>query len=337
MKNLNRKITLYHIIFWLVLYSLWVLFFQNHSITISRTITVQFCYLIFIAADFYCINYVFAAKLLKKSLLLFIAVSLALITASAFLRALLASFMNANFFIPGKAQPLFSDLLFTSLLNIFIWVVVATVGKILFDKYQNQQYIALIEKEKALNELNFLKAQINPHFLFNSLNSIYGYIDKNNRTARNILLQFSEMLRYQLYDCNEDRISLSKELEYLRNYVALQQYRKEENLVVQFYTDENLNGLEIAPLLLVVFIENAFKYVSNFDDKENKIVISLTKKDNILNFFVCNTTENRTVNTGGGIGLTNAKRRLEILYPQKHEISINKEAESFAVQLKIDL
>jgi two-component system LytT family sensor kinase len=275
--------------------------------------------------------------LYKKGYFLFILVALGTIGISSLLRAELAVFMNAQFFMKGKQQPVLSDIFLSSFINIFIWVLMLVTAKFLWDKIQNQRYIQLIEKEKAVNELNFLKAQINPHFLFNSLNSIYGYIDKNNKTARNILLQFSEMLRYQLYECNADRVSISKEIAYLRNYVLLQQYRKEENLIVQFYTDDPLEECEIAPLLLVVFIENAFKYVSNFENGENKIIIALRNKKNKLNFSVFNTAEHRTDNLNGGIGLKNVKRRLEILYSNRHNLTISKETGSFEVQLQINL
>ena len=100
--------------------------------------------------------------------------------------------MNVNFFMQGNSSLLSVNILKSSFINIFIWVLALVTAKLIWDKIQNQQYIQSIEREKAINELNFLKAQINPHFLFNSLNSIYGYIDKNNKTARNILLQFSE-------------------------------------------------------------------------------------------------------------------------------------------------
>ena len=274
---------------------------------------------------------------IKKDTFYLFSAALGIIAASSLLRSELAVFMNAHFFMQGKQQPAFSEIFLNSFINIFIWVLALVTAKLIWDKIQNQQYIQSIEKEKAINELNFLKAQINPHFLFNSLNSIYGYIDKKNKTARNILLQFSEMLRYQLYDCNADRVSISKEIAYLRNYVLLQQYRKEENLIVQFNTDDPLEEFEIAPLLLVVFIENAFKYVSNFEEKENKIIISLQHKNDNLNFSVFNTTENRHGSVNGGIGLTNVKRRLEILYPNKHDLIIHKEKEYFNVCLQIDL
>jgi hypothetical protein len=335
---LRGKIILYHILCWSILYTLWIYFFQNHAFTLSRTLTVQFCYLSFVAAGYYFTIYFLLPHILyKKGYFLFILSALGIIAALALLRSELAVFMNVHFFMKGKQQPAFGEIFLSSFINIFIWLLALVTAKFIWDKIQNQQYIQSIEREKATNELNFLKAQINPHFLFNSLNSIYGHIDKKNKTARNILLQVSEMLRYQLYDCNANRVSILKEVAYLRNYVLLQQYRKEENLIVQFNTDDPLEEFQIAPLLLVVFIENAFKYVSNLEEKENKIIISLQHQNDKLNFSVFNTTENRHRILSGGIGLTNVKRRLQILYPNKHDLIIHNESDSFEVRLQIDL
>jgi LytS/YehU family sensor histidine kinase len=291
-----------------------------------------------VAADYYFIVYYLVDRVLyKRGYFLFILSAVGIIAVSSLLRSELAVFMNANFFMKGREQPSHSEVLLSSFVNIFIWVLILVSAKLIWDKIQNQRYTQSVEKEKVIAELNFLKAQVNPHFLFNSLNSVYGYIDKNNRTARNLLLQFSEMLRYQLYDCNADRVSILKEIEYLHNYTLLQQHRKEESLVVQFNTDDHWEGFDIAPLLLIVFVENAFKYVSNFEDRENKIIISLHHKKNSLDFYVFNTTENSHKNSNGGIGLTNVKRRLDILYPQKHNLIISKGNESFGIQLQIDL
>jgi LytS/YehU family sensor histidine kinase len=291
-----------------------------------------------VAADYYFIVYfLFNRVLYKRGYFLFILSALGIIAVSSVLRSELAVFMNANFFMKGEEQPPRSGILLSSFVNIFIWVLMFVAAKLTLDKIQNQRYTQAVEREKVIAELNFLKAQVNPHFLFNSLNSVYGYIDKNNRTARNLLLQFSEMLRYQLYDCNADRVSIAKEIAYLHNYTLLQQHRKEESLIVQFNADDDWQGLEIAPLLLIVFVENAFKYASNFEDRENKIIISLYHKKNDLDFCVFNTTENNHRNSSGGIGLTNVKRRLDILYPQKHDLIIREANESFSVQLQIDL
>jgi LytS/YehU family sensor histidine kinase len=336
--SLRRYFILYHIFFWSILYILWIYFFQNHAFSFTRTLTVQFCYLSFVAADYYFIVYFLLDRVLyKKGYFLFILSAIGIIAVSSVLRSALAVFMNAHFFMRGKEQPPLNEILLSSFVNIFIWVLILVAAKLIWDKIQNQRYTQSVEKERAIAELNFLKAQVNPHFLFNSLNSVYGYIDRNNKTARNLLLQFSEMLRYQLYECNADRVPISKEITYLRNYALLQQHRKEESLIVQFNTDDDWGGSEIAPLLLIVFVENAFKYVSNFEDRENKIIISLHHTMNKVELSVFNTTENSRKNSSGGIGLTNVKRRLDILYPQKHDLIIRQGNDSFSVQLQIDL
>jgi two-component system LytT family sensor kinase len=267
--------------------------------------------------------------------------SAGLIAFSAFLRALVSVQMSLHVFTNGP-KVAFGALYLNSLVNIFIWVELFIIGTMIADRIYSQQQLALLEKERVKHELDFLKAQINPHALFNSLNSIYGHIDKQNQTARNILLKFSGLLRYQLYDCGEDKISLQKEMEYIKNYISFQQIRKEENLIVD--TDINIeeSSQSIAPLLLVVLIENAFKFVSNFTDKDNKIDIKIAVTGSQFNFYVSNTTEHRQaltalLNPGGGIGIVNLKRRLELLYPNKYEIAFKQEADCYEATLKLEL
>jgi LytS/YehU family sensor histidine kinase len=233
----------------------------------------------------------------------------------------------------------FASLFANSVVNIIIWVQIITIGKMILDRIQQQQQLEVLKKERVKNELDFLKAQINPHALFNSLNTIYGYIDKNNQVARNILLQFSELLRYQLYDCSVEKIGLEKEINYIKNYIAFQQLRNDEKLVVKLEIENIENGLEIAPLLLVIIIENAFKFVSNSAEKENIIVIKLFTKNKVLVCYVSNTTEQQTstiVNLGG-IGIVNLKRRLELSYANKYELIIKNENHFYETTLTIDL
>ena len=210
----------------------------------------------------------------------------------------------------------------------------------LVDRTQTHQQLELLEKERIKNELDYLKAQINPHALFNSLNTIYGHINKGNQIARNILLQFSELLRYQLYDCGAEKVSLEKEIEYIENYIAFQRLRKDENLIVAFQTEDIEMGLQIAPLLLVVLIENAFKFVSNFSGKENKISIKIFTKEKILHSSFINTKDilqNVITTNSSGIGLANLKRRLELLYAHKYELTTNIDSEFYETNLIIDL
>ncbi|HEY4323883.1 MAG TPA: histidine kinase [Mucilaginibacter sp.] len=332
---------IYHILFWLGIYFLWVFVFRNYSFSLTKTVSVEFCYLVFITADYYITIYLIAPRFLKKSkYIYFVLLTTVLIAFSALLRAMVAAQMNIHVFNTVHPPP-FNKIYINSLVNIFIWVELFIIGKMIADRIYNQQQMALMEKERIKHELDFLKAQINPHALFNSLNTIYGHIDKSNQTARNILLKFSHLLRYQLYDCSEDKISLEKEIEYIRNYVAFQQIRKEENLIVDFKVGVQPDNYTIAPLLLVVLIENAFKFVSNFTDRDNKICINLSAANNLFTFHIGNTTQHRQSSspnpTAGGIGIVNLKRRLELLYPEKHEMSFKEKANYYEATLTLEL
>jgi LytS/YehU family sensor histidine kinase len=254
------------------------------------------------------------------------------------LRVPLASFLNRNYFLRGLAQPGFQKIFFDSLVNIFIWTVTFVAAKLVIDRARFKKYVDTIENEKIRNELEFLRAQFNPHFLFNSIHSIYGNIDKRNSTAREMLLTFSEMLRYQLYECNTNLIRIEKEINYLKNYVALQETRKPENLVIHLEICDDVKGVSIAPLLFTAFVENAFKYVSHHDDKLNEVKISLSKKSDQVIFRTFNTKENLiSANTSSGIGIANVRRRLELLYPLKHELTIKSSDSYYEAKLSLQV
>lgn len=302
--------------------------------------TIEFCYLIFITADYYAIaNFIVPQLLLKRRYALFVSAIIIVIAFSAWLRALVALEMNLYYFKPAQITD-FATLYLNSIVNISLWVLLVTIGKMLIDRMKTQQQVDLLEKERVRNELDYLKAQINPHALFNSLNTIYGHIDKSNQAARNILLQFSELLRYQLYDCAAEKVSVEKETEYVKNYVAFQRLRKDEKLVVSLDIGSIEPGLMIAPLLLVVLVENAFKFASNYADKENKILIKIFTKDNALHCSIFNTKElqqDRAANTSNGIGIANLKRRLELLHPEKYKLTTNIGNEFYEANLILDL
>ena len=314
--------------------------FRTYSVSITKTITIEFCYLIFITSDYYAIsNFIVPRFLHKRKYTLFVISTVFVIAFSSWLRALVALQMNFHFFQP-KTIIDFGTLYLNSVVNISLWVLLVTIGKMLIDRMQTQQQLELLEKERVRNELDYLKAQINPHALFNSLNTIYGHIDKGNHVARTILLQFSELLRYQLYDCGAEKVSLEKEIEYVKNYVAFQRLRKDEQLVVCLDIGTTQTGLKIAPLLLVVLIENAFKFASNFSDKENKILIKIFTKENALHCSFFNTKElqqSSTATSSNGIGIANLKRRLELLYPGKYKLNSKMENEFYESNLILDL
>lgn len=330
-----------HAVLWAGLYLLWIFLFQSRTLAVSRTLTVQFCYLAFIASAYYFIVYFSVPRFLyKRNYAVFVLLLLGAITTAALLRVPLAMYLNKHVFLPGNPQPGFRQLFINSLLNIFVWVVCLVAVTLIIEKVRFQRFLEALEKEKTKNELDFLKAQFNPHFLFNSINSIYGHIEKGNMQARRMLLTFSDMLRYQLYECNVENIAIEKEIDYIKNYVALQKTRKEENLLVNVCIGSEVKGFPIAPMLFIAFIENAFKYVSNDDHKQNKVEISMHVKDECLTFESSNTKDvigQDTAIRHKGIGINNVKRRLELLYPEKHELIICDSEDIYHVSLKLQL
>lgn len=201
--------------------------------------------------------------------------------------------------------------------------------------FEQRQLLRKIELERLNAELEYLKAQINPHFLFNSINTIFFQIDKQNSIARDALSSFSDMLRYQLYECNGHEIPIEKEVAYLKNYVKLQRHRWGDNYRISF-SEENATDFSIAPLVLIPFVENAFKHVSHFP-KDNEIRINLRRSGNAFSMSVFNTCQPEQPGhvSGGGIGLKNVSRRLELLYPGKHNLEFCNAPGSFQVNLEI--
>jgi LytS/YehU family sensor histidine kinase len=231
-------------------------------------------------------------------------------------------------------------------LNLFIWdSTIAAFGasglKILVDRFRMEKRLVEVEKEKINAELSFLRSQINPHFLFNVMNTIYFQIEKKNINARLSVEKFSEMLRYQLYDCATDKIQIHKELLYIQNYVAIQTLRMEEDSDIRLLIDPDMENFFIAPLLILPIVENAFKHVSNFKEPgRNKIYLTIKKQDEntflmeAINSYDQSHVEKYLLQTGG-LGIQNLKRRLELLYPNRHELKINKESDTFQTILKL--
>jgi LytS/YehU family sensor histidine kinase len=181
---------------------------------------------------------------------------------------------------------------------------------------------------------------MNPHFLFNALNSVYFLIDKSNSEAREALHKFSDLMRYQLYEVKDQKIPIEKEIDYLNDYIAVQRLRR-ENIFIQINIDTGMKDFFIEPLLLIPFVENSFKHLSHFDNaKSDEINLDLSKHNGEMIFAIKNTKDGNiqsSIEEHGGIGLANVKRRLELLYPQRHELTIKNDNEYFDVQLKLKI
>lgn len=215
------------------------------------------------------------------------------------------------------AGHIIKEIFFILLQCFFVGLSVAV--KVTGKWYEEQQRVQELEKARTEAELQELKSQLNPHFLFNSLNNIYALIDLDAEKAQLSIISLCEMLRYQLYEANRESIQLEKEIEFVRNYCDLMRLRVPKHLTLDLDLESNCSGRFIAPLLFVTLVENAFKHGVS-QSKRSHISIRITcDEDNII-CMVRNTNFPKTDKdrSGSGIGLENLKRRLELLYPEKY-------------------
>lgn len=196
------------------------------------------------------------------------------------------------------------------------------------------------EKEKLQKEmeLSYLKEQVNPHFLFNALNSIYSLSRQQSLETPDVVMQLSELIRYQLESSKKDTVLLKEELEFLENYLLLEEQRLSKRCTIEFSIDGNLFGLNISPMLLIPFVENAIKHGAQSTNTKSFITISAIVKGTILNFQISNSKPyTDTTSKRKGIGLENVVRRLELLYPNDHTLEIDDKEKEYRVNLFIDL
>ena len=240
-------------------------------------------------------------------------------------------------------------LFFFNALIRFFWWAMALAYRFPIDWMRKERQNREVLKQKMEMELEFLKAQINPHFLFNGMNSIYHLIDQRPEIAKISLLQFSDLLRYQIYECQAEFLSLEKEIKYLKDYIGLQKIRKEGDIQVYLEIDDLLECLNsneeeikvIAPLLISPFIENAFKYVSNFEEIEKNIIkIQLGLRGEYLHVEIYNTIDPPDIYRQmqkGGLGIKNVQKRLDLIYLDRYELHIDKNEKYYKVNLEIKL
>ena len=211
--------------------------------------------------------------------------------------------------------------------------------KAIKERFDEKHLLEVLQKEKVTTELKFLKAQMHPHFLFNTLNNLYALTLAKSDTAPIVVLKLSEMLDYILYQCNAARVNIHQEIELLENYIELESLRYSENLTWSFEHEVSEKSVQIAPLILLPLVENAFKHGAVGQSKA-LIKIELKVAELQLHFEVFNSTTLSTeIGSDGkeGIGLTNVKRQLALNYPNNHKLEIERTNQSHKVTLDIEL
>lgn len=282
------------------------------------------------------INFIFLPKYYYKKKYLHFTISLTLITALAII---LEEYVLEKIFYPDTRGMNFSNVFFTLVKGMPV-VVILTGFKFAWDALLKQREVDNLKAAVKESELQFLKSQINPHFLFNNLNNLYAYAIENSPKTPDIILELSSVLRYMLYECREKYVPLAKEIDLVENFMRLNELQVEDRGKVKFEKHNIKPEFKIAPLILIVFIENAYKHstASLTKDISIDVFINLNPKGELE--FTCKNSyqpESNTDNLAKGIGLENVKKRLQLMYPHSHDLKITQNNGIYEVFLSVNL
>jgi LytS/YehU family sensor histidine kinase len=250
------------------------------------------------------------------------------ISSGAFILKLLFPSGNASFTLP----------VFQHFVNLFFIVVITSSFKLFREYSRKQELLIRVENEQLKTELDLLKSQVNPHFLFNTLNNLYGLITQNqNEQAAEITLKLSDLMRYVLESSKTDKVSLNKEIKFLEDYLVLEKIRLPANADIRF----DVYGLEkdifVAPLLFIPLVENTFKHGLQSISENNFAHFTLSVQGNDLFFEAKNSIDKNLQKVKSGTGIENLRRRLKLMYPEKHLLEVELNQGIFKVILQISI
>ncbi len=331
------KRLVFQVLFWLGLWSsIWVSNGMGLRFLRDYGPTYIFQIILLIALLFYIVP----KLLMKQSIIIFLTVVLGVILLCSYASMALIPLPDGRppMMKLDRSPPLMESRFFIQLLILSFTAITAVLIEIFIFAQQKERSEALIKAELTESELKFLKMQINPHFLFNALNNIYALSVTNSDKTQEGISRLSEMLRYVLYDCEQSKVHLQKEVVYITHFIELFKLKSSEKYNISLKEEVDNESMMIAPMLFIPFIENAFKH-SGIEGRGDRFLnISLRAQENIIDFQVENSLPKTTLITDaqGGIGIQNVRKRLNILYPQNHTLEIVKD-DTFKVRLKIDL
>jgi len=293
-----------------------------------------------IAAAYFTVYYLLPKYLFKKKYVHFVVLFFLSATAAILIQRVLLVYISAPLFWQesGKVMTFWKINPFYSFMNIYSVVGLFAAVKLFKLYFKNQQIKTELENKNKTSELALLRSQLNPHFLFNTLNNIDTLISSNPEKASDAIIKLSEIMRFTLYDADNDRVPLEKEVAFLENFIALQQLRLKNPFFINFTIEGNCNGKSIAPMLFIPFVENAFKHGLKRVVAPG-IEIKLNCENQNIRFEVSNHFSNLEVQNKdetSGIGLVNTRKRLELLYPGKHKLNIKQKEGIYKVVLQID-
>ncbi|MFM8373529.1 MAG: sensor histidine kinase [Bacteroidota bacterium] len=335
---LSRR-PVYHGLFWLMLFALMRWIDLSSGIDPWFAVGNELIQLVFYALLVYVNLYYLIPRYLARHVLVY------LLLAVAFC-AVITPIEVLTLYLKFSSRPEYR----TSLIQQQSWIFwgnllvtfLSTILRVIMDwwRYQNEKQVLLTQTIQS--ELRFLKSQINPHFLFNTLNNLYALTLKKSDKAPEIVLKLSEIMRYMLYECNERSVLLRREIQYINNYLDLERLRQPDGATISFEVEGNVSNQTVAPLLFVPFLENSFKHgLNHMVNGGGFVKLRLSAGPDEL-FF---TIENSKVDMfpgnqhpgSGGIRLVNVRQRLEMLYPGQHELNLENAPDRYIVSLRLGL
>lgn len=328
-----------HIVFWIGVLIYYTLFFGHQQGFYFITFKFVILLMPVTISTTYFFNYYLIPKFLfKNKIRLFILFSTYTIIASFWITSLI--FLPTISLIepgPGIYDKTLIDLYFV-IVGLYSVSILAVLIKLLKYGYEQQHASIQLLKEKTDAELAMLKGQINPHFLFNTLNNIYSLALKKSDLTAESIVKLSEMLDYLLYECNANMVAIQKEIRLIQNYIYLQKIRYGQRLDIEFNPDHSMDQ-QIPPMILLPFIENSFKHGAGRQSNKVWIRIRLIQEGPFLYFQVSNSKANQKSNgndsVSGGIGLENVQKRLQLLYQNDYSLDIDDQSDTFNVKLRI--
>jgi len=347
-KILENRI-LSHVLYWTTSVLLWAIVGTFGNPNKLEPLVNKLCYLPAQLVVTYCLIYYQIPKLIfKKRYFSF----LASFAFSAYVGAVLARFFKIYVYEPvlnlgGEQEPLIDiltnlpSLLGQYMIWVYLFPLFTVVLKLIKDHFEQKQKMERLNKDKANAELGFLKAQLHPHFLFNTLNNLYTLTLYKSDKAPEIVEKLAQILDYTLHQDKNEGIAINKEIELIENYIDLELLRYGDRLDFVFNKKVNNQSAKIAPLILLSIVENAFKHGASGDHGRPKIHIDLSTDGNELSFEVFNTkprvAQVDKTNFKKGIGMNNVKRQLALTYPNQHQFKVEETADTYKVLLIIEL
>lgn len=337
-KSIQRGI-LYHIFFWVVFFFFLVIMDSADTTLGSKMIHRSIRIIFYVIIVYTNLSYLFPKYLKQNKLFLYVVLLVLLVAVATPIE------VSLHYCFFGEDQTSFADI-FTFknnssyFLNLFFIAFSSSIYKIISDWMEHQRERTELQKQNLRSELKYLKTQINPHFFFNTLNSLYALTLKKSDKAPEIVLKLSDMMRYMLYESNERTIELNQEINYIKNYLELEKLRHGENFAINFDLKGDPVGHEIAPLMFIPFLENSFKHGIDHELKSGYVKICLDIKESGIALSVANSKPQSVIPVTkrkkvGGIGLVNVRRRLNILYPNRYDLSINDTPDEFTVLMTL--